>query len=125
MNKYRNIKTEIAGHKFDSRKEAKYAVLYKAWEQEGKISNLRMQVPYEIVPAVWEDETIQLKTKEKIVRKCRQRASYYVADFVYTDNETGKEVVVDVKSKITRSNAVYRLKKKMMYAFNGIEIKEV
>lgn len=125
MNKYRNIKTEIAGHKFDSRKEAKYAILYKTWEHEGKISNLRMQVPYEIVPAVWEEETVQLKTKEKTVRRCKQRASYYVADFVYTDNETGKEIVVDVKSQITRNNAVYRLKKKMMYAFNGIEIKEV
>lgn len=125
MNKYKNIKTEIAGHKFDSRKEAKYSLLYKELEREGKILNLRMQVPYEIIPAVWVDEVVHLKTKDKVVRKCKQKAGHYVADFVYTDPETGKDVVVDVKSKITRSNPVYRLKKKMMLAFNGIEIVEV
>ena len=123
--KYRNVPTVIAGHKYDSRKEAKYSILYKQWEQDGKISNLRMQVPFEIIPAVWVDEVQHLKTKDKIIRKCKQRASYYVADFVYTDNETGKEVVVDVKSAITRQNKEYRLKKKMMLAFNNIEIQEV
>ena len=124
-NKYRNIKTEIAGHKYDSRKEAKYAILYRQWEKEGKIINLRTQVRYEIIPAVWKEEVIHLKTKDKIVRKSVQQAAYYVADFVYTDPETGMDVVVDVKSEITRSNAVYRLKKKMMLAFNNIQIQEV
>ena len=123
--KYRNIPTVIAGHKYDSRKEARYSLLYKEWEREGKISNLRMQVPYEIIPAVWVEEVQHLKTKDKVVRRCKQRATHYIADFVYTDNTTGKEVVVDVKSDITRQNAEYRLKKKMMLAFNNIEIVEV
>ena len=66
-----------------------------------------------------------MKTKEKKLTRCISRAAYYVADFVYTDLATGKEEVIDVKSEITRKNAEYRLKKKMMLAFNGIEIKEV
>lgn len=127
--KYRNIPTEIAGHKYDSRKEARYSLYYKQLERDGKISNLRMQVPFEVIPAVWitVEEVKHLKTKTKVVQKevCKQRAAHYIADFVYIDNATGKEVVVDVKSDITRQNAEYRLKKKMMLAFNGIEIQEV
>ena len=127
--KYRNIPTVIAEHKYDSRKEARYSLLYKQMERDGEISDLRMQVPFEIIPAIWEeyDEVVQLKTKTKVVRKkrCKQRATHYIADFVYIDNATGKEMVVDVKSDITRQNAEYRLKKKMMLAFNNIEIVEV
>lgn len=125
MNKYRNTKTVVDGITFDSKKEASYYLFLKQKERDGEISNLRMQVPYEVIPEVWEDETKHLKTKDKVVRRCVQRATHYVADFVYTVNETGEEEVVDVKSFITRKNAEYRLKKKMMRAFKGISIIEV
>ena len=125
MQKYRNIQTEVFGHKFDSRKEANHYILLRALEEKGKISDLRMQVPFELIPAVYKEEIKHLKTKDKIEHRCIQRATHYLADFVYKDNETGKEVVVDVKSPITRQNAEYRLKKKMMLAFKNIEIKEV
>ncbi len=124
MNKYLNRKTEIDGIVFDSRKEAKYYLVLRQLEKDGKISNLRLQVPYEIIPAVYKTEVVHLKTKDKEIRKCVQKAAHYVADFVY-DLPSGKEIVVDVKSEITRKNAEYRLKKKMMLAFNGIEIQEV
>ena len=64
---------------------------------------------------------MQLKTKTKQVQKLVQRATYYVADFVYKDAE-GNEVVEDVKGFRT---AEYLLKKKMMRALLGIQIKEV
>lgn len=124
MSKYLNKKTEVDGILFDSRKEAKYYLYLRTLEKTGEIQNLRRQVSYEIIPAVYREETKQLKTKTKTITKCVQQAAHYIADFVY-DLPNGETVVVDVKSVITRKNAEYRLKKKMMLAFNGIEIKEV
>lgn len=124
-NKYQNRKTEVDGILFDSKKEAQYYVYLKQQEQLGNIKDLQMQVSFELIPAVWKEETKQLKTKEKTVRRCVQRATKYVADFVYTDTQSGLTEVVDVKSKVTRDNKEYRLKKKMMFAFKGIEIIEV
>ena len=124
MNKYLNKKTEVDGILFDSRKEAKYYLYLKSLEKAGEICNLRRQVSYQVIPAVYREEVVQLKTKTKTVSRCLSKAAHYVADFVYI-LPNGEEVVVDVKSDITRKNAEYRLKKKMMLAFNGIEIQEV
>ena len=124
-NKYHNTKKQIDGIWFDSTKEGNYYLYLKQLVDEGKISNLRLQVPYQIIPAVYTEEVKHLKTKDKIVQRCIQRATHYVADFVYTVTDTGLEEVVDVKSEITRKNPEYRLKKKMMLAFNNIQIKEV
>lgn len=122
MRKYHNKKTEVDGILFDSRKEADYYIKLKARLHTGQISNLQLQVPFELLPSIWKDELKHLKTKDKIVRKCMQKAVNYIADFVYTDNSTGAEVVVDVKGVKTKE---YRLKKKMMLALKGIEITEV
>ena len=125
MNKYLNKKTEVNGIVFDSKKEAEYYLMLLHKLRNGEINNLRRQVRYELIPAVWKDEVKHLKTKDKVVRKCVQKATHYVADFVYSKPDTGEDVVIDVKSFITRKNPEYRLKKKMMYAFKNIEIKEV
>ena len=125
MSKYKNKKVIIDGIEFDSQKEGKFYLFLKQKEKDGEIDNLRRQVPYEVIPAVWEDEVRHLKTKDKIVRKCVQRATHYLADFVYTDTATGDDVVIDVKSDYTRKLSDYRLKKKMMLAYNGIAIIEV
>ena len=125
MSKYKNKKVIIDGIEFDSQKEGKFYLFLKQKEKDGEIDNLRRQVPYEVIPAVLEDEVRHLKTKDKIVRKCVQRATHYLADFVYTDTATGDDVVIDVKSDYTRKLSDYRLKKKMMLAYNGIAIIEV
>ena len=119
--KYGNKKVAYDGMEFDSKKEMYRYIRLKSMQEEGLISDLRMQVPFEIIPAVYEEETIQLKTKDKTVTKCVQRAVYYLADFVYRDKE-GNEVVEDAKGMRTEK---YLLKKKMMRAFLGITIKEV
>lgn len=121
MNKYRNIKTVVDGRTFDSRKEAQYYRYYSQMQKEGKISNLRMQVSFELIPAIYEDKVVHLKTKDKITRTLVQRKVAYVADFVY-DTPNEKDVVIDVKGKKTKE---YLLKKKMMRAFKGITIHEV
>ena len=119
--KYGNKKVTFDGIEFDSEKEMYRYIRLKSMQEEGLISDLRMQVPYEIIPAVYEEETVQLKTKVKTVTKCVQRAAYYLADFVYKDKD-GNEIILDTKGFRTKE---YLLKKKMMRAFLGITIKEV
>lgn len=127
--KFHNKKTLVDGIVFDSGKEAAYYKTLRDKQEAGEISGLRTQVIYELIPAIYEyrEEVRHLKTKDKIVTKKKpiQSRTCYVADFVYTDNATGEEMVVDVKSAITRKHPVYRLKKKMMLAFKGIKIIEI
>lgn len=95
-NKYHNQKTKIGDMVFDSKKEANRFQELRLLERGGVISDLKMQVRFLICP------------KEG----GNKRARYYVADFVYT--EGGKTIIEDVKSEITRKNAVYSLKKALV-----------
>jgi len=97
--KYRSRKTIVDGITFDSKKEAcRYSEL-KFLQRIGEISDLRRQVVYQL-------------------SVCK-----YIADAVYVD-KSGNTIVEDTKSKHTRKLPVYRLKKRMMKAELGIEIKE-
>jgi transcriptional antiterminator len=119
--KYGNKKAKHDGMIFDSRRERNRYIILSALQRAGEISDLRMQVTYELLPAIYEMEEKQLKTKVKMVQRCAQRAVHYIADFVYKDKE-GNEVVEDTKGMRTKE---YLLKKKMMRALLGIQIKEV
>ena len=107
MNKYRNIK---AGG-FDSRKEAARWQELRLLERAGVISDLKRQVPIELLPAQYVDG------------RCVERSVKYVADFTYTEH--GKPVVEDVKSEITRKNKEYVIKRKLLLYIHGIRLKEV
>ena len=103
MGKYKNVKTVLDGITFDSKKEAtRYAEL-KLLAKSGLIQNLRLQVPFELIP-----------------KQQGERAVKYIADFVYTEN--GETVVEDVKGIKTD---VYKIKKKLMLKVHGLRIKEV
>lgn len=119
--KYGNKKAKANGKVFDSKTERGRYYTLQMLEKAGEISDLRMQVPFELIPAIYETVEVRLKTKTKLVQKQVQRPTHYVADFVYKDKD-GNEVVEDVKGFRT---AEYLLKKKMMRAFLGITIKEV
>jgi len=119
-NKYNAKKVTFDGITFDSKKEGLYYLRLKDMLSHGEIQDLRMQVPFELLPAIYRDEFVQLKTKTKVVKKLVQRAVTYVADFVYTKD--GKEFVVDTKGLRL---ADYILKKKMMLALKGIKIIEI
>ena len=108
--KYGNEPLEIDGHKFPSRKEARRYAQLKILERAGKISNLQLQVPYELQPAFKHPQT------NKTIRAIK-----YVADFVYTDSETGKVHIEDTKGFRTKE---YELKKKMML-YHGFIIEEI
>ena len=122
--KYNATKVEIDGHTFDSKHEANRYLELKLLERAGEISDLRLQVEYELIPNQYATEERygkngrRLKDKEILLeRKC-----CYVADFVYTDNRTGETVVEDSKGFRLET---YKIKKKLMLYVYGIRIKEV
>lgn len=110
--KYHNKLTEIDGIKFHSRKEAERYTILKLMEKSGGISNLELQKKYVLIPTI-----------PAVKGVCSaQRSCCYIADFVYTDNKTGRIVVEDVKGMRTE---VYKIKKKLMRYIHGIIIQEV
>nr|UVX39570.1 MAG: protein of unknown function (DUF1064) [Bacteriophage sp.] len=106
--KYHAKKTVVDGITFDSKREADRYLVLKSMEEDGAIEDLRRQVRYELMPAFDVDGR-------------HYRPVFYVADFVYVDKETGKEVVEDVKGMRTD---VYRLKSKLFARRYGKVIKE-
>lgn len=129
-NKYGAKKiTAPDGSTFDSKKEYTRWCELKLLEKAGKISNLERQVKYQLLPTVYEtyerySEKTGKRLKDGVV--VIEREVSYIADFVYTDNETGKTVVEDVKGhKAGAGYQLFVLKRKMMLHFHGIQIKEV
>lgn len=121
--KYGNRIAYVGDLRFDSQKEMRYYLYLRELEKRGGIKNLRLQVPFELVPPVYEERVKHLKTRDKITRHLVQPAIRYIADFVY--DEDGVRKVVDVKSEATKADKVYILKKKMMRALLGITIEEI
>lgn len=122
--KYGNRKvTDAYGNKFDSKKEKDRYYELLMMEKGGIIQNLQRQVHFELLPAVYEDVTIKMKTKVKEQRQLLFRATEYVADFTYIQD--GEDVVEDVKASANFQDPVYKLKKKMMYYIHNVKIKEV
>lgn len=102
-NKYGARKvTAPDGQVFDSQKEYNRWCNLRLLERAGKITNLKRQIPYELIP-----------------KQDGERACTYVADFVYY--EDGKLVVEDCKGFRTEA---YRIKRKLMLAVHNIKIKE-
>lgn len=93
-NKYSNKKITIDGLKFDSKKEGKRYTELKLLEAAGEITNLEMQKRFEIIP-----------------KQAGERASNYIADFVYYDFNKQRKVIEDVKGFKTD---VYKLKRKLV-----------
>lgn len=104
--KYHAKKTEIDGIEFDSAKEAKRYTKLRDMAEAGVIQDLRLQVPFELLPS-FECEGV------------KYRGMKYVADFVY--HRGGKVVVEDCKGFKT---AEYKVKKKLMAYLNHINIEE-
>ena len=113
-NKYgaKKIKDPATGYVFDSKAEFIRWCELRILEKAGKISKLRRQVKYVLIPAQYDGKY-----------KAESETSY-IADFVYND-ESGKEIVEDVKGY--KRGAAYQLfviKRKLMLQKYGIRIKE-
>lgn len=117
--KYRAKKTILDGITFDSKKEAdRYAEL-KFLLKSGEITDLQMQVEYELIPAQYGPDVTTPRGKTKR-GPLLERAVKYKADFVYVEN--GVTVVEDVKGFRTKE---YIIKRKLLLWRYGIRIKEV
>lgn len=121
--KYHSIKT----NGFDSRKEARRYEELLLLQRAGQISDLKTQVPYELIPAQYEiyerygKNGNRLKDGAKLI----ERACVYVADFVYKDS-TGKTVVEDVKGyKDGAAYSIFVIKRKLMLHIHGIKVTEI
>jgi hypothetical protein len=84
---------------------------------------LQRQVVFTLLPAVTEEQTVQLKTKTKTVTKTVHQPVTYRADFVYMKD--GQQIVEDVKGSPRMLTKEYLIKKKFMRGLLGITIKEV
>lgn len=110
--KFGNDKNTVDGIEFDSKRESRRYEDLKKLERSGVISDLQLQVPFELIPSHY----MVINGK----RKCVERACTYIADFVYTEN--GERVVEDVKGFKTET---YKIKRKLMLYKHGIRIREV
>lgn len=99
-NKYSAIKTEVDGIIFHSKREAKRYTELRIRQRAGEISGLALQPKYPL-------EINGIKVGD------------YIGDFLYTEN--GQRVVEDTKGVKT---PVYKLKRRLMLALYGIEIRE-
>jgi hypothetical protein len=105
--KFGNVKVEIDGYKFDSRKESEFYGSLKIKKQAGLIKNFKMQVPYNIVV-----NNIHI-------------ANYFL-DFEVENND-GTIEYIDIKGKDKKTNkfiktGVFALKKRLVEAIYGIKI---
>jgi hypothetical protein len=123
--KYRNKKITIDGITFDSIHEGNRYRELKLLERAGKISVLRLQVKFQLIPPQYEttDERYTKGPKKGQYKPCKllERECAYIADFVYIDAD-GKKVVEDTKGMRTKD---YIIKRKLMLYNYGIKIKEV
>ena len=110
MNKYHNKKCIYKDMMFDSKKERDYYIVLEMMLKNNQITDLKTQVKFELQSS--------FKFNGKTIRSIN-----YIADFTYIDKKN-KLHIIDVKSKATKKDKVYRLKKKMM-RYKGYDIEEI
>jgi len=108
-NKYRAIRVDAQGGRFDSRREYMEYLKLKAREDAGEITELRRQVKF----ALFDPGDM-----------CRgEYIGTFRADFVY--RERGELRVADAKSKFTKRLRDWARTKKLMRACHGHEVIEL
>jgi hypothetical protein len=110
--KYAAVPTTIDNVRFSSKKEAARYLELKMLQKAGEIHGLELQPKFQLYVG---------KVGERIERGDKPVCSY-IADFRYREGPKGVLIIEDVKGMKT---PVYRLKKKMVEAQYGIEIREV
>ena len=113
---------------FDSKKEFHRFCELRILERAGKISGLKRQVTFELIPSQKEESTEVYKSGPQkglpkpgavIEKPCK-----YVADFVYCDAD-GNTVIEDTKGyKKGAAYDLFVIKRKLMLWVHGIRIKE-
>lgn len=103
-NKYGARKTTLDGITFDSKAEANYFAQLKRRERAGEVGGVELQRPF-------------------VVRGPKgELITTYKADFAFWDFKEDRFRVIDVKGVET---PVFRLKRKLVKAFLGVDIEVV
>lgn len=105
-NKYNNLPTIVDDIKFHSKKESIRYVQLKLDETAGLISDLKLQVPFQLIEPL-------------VINGKRHRAIIYYADFTYYDSDKNF-IVEDVKGMITD---IFKIKYRLMKWQYDIDIK--
>lgn len=107
--KYRNVPTMRGDRRFPSKAEANRYDQLKLLEKNGEVRNLKLQVSY------------PLKVNGKLV--CRYRADFVYEERIHKGDGSviWREVVEDKKGFMTPA---YRIKKNLMQACHGIDVRE-
>ena len=113
-NKYSAKKCVVDGITFDSTKEARRYRELKILQKAGEISDLNLQVKFELLPS-------QHDSHGRVL----ERSVSYIADFTYID-KNGEWIVEDAKGyKEGSAYQLFVIKRKLMLYFHGIQIVEV
>ena len=107
------------GMTFASKKEADRYMVLKNLEAKGKITDLKTQVKFVLIPAQREPDTVGVRGG-KVKGKLIERELSYVADFVYYRD--GEMIVEDTKGMRTPE---YIIKRKVLLYMTGIRIREI
>jgi len=100
--KYHSVKTTLDGKKFDSKKEARWYMYLKSQMERGEIRDFVCQ------PIIKFPCGITYKPDFKVILK------------------NGDITYIDIKSKFTRKNPVYRIKIKLLkYFYPNVAFREV
>lgn len=97
---------------YDSKKEARRGAELALLASSGAIRDLEEQKVFTLLP------------RQVVNGRVKERAVTYIADFVYVDQD-GRQVVEDVKSAFTRKLPAYVIKRKLMLALLGLEVREI
>lgn len=121
--KYNATKCVVDGIEFASKREANRYLELRLLERAREISDLRLQVDFELIPNQYTTEKRYGKNGKPLKDKqvLLERKVVYRADFVYTDKD-GKTVVEDTKGFRTTE---YVLKRKMFLYKYGFPITEI
>lgn len=102
--KYGNIRTDLDGHTFDSKAEARYYAMLRLRELAGEVREIEHQVPF----------SLRGQNGEVVAT--------YKADFVFWDCVEGRQRVIDVKGGRGTVTPLFKLKAKLLRATHGLSI---
>ena len=105
QSKYRNTPVTVDGIRFDSKREAAFYSELKIREKAGEVGGVELQRPFKL-----------LGPKGELI-------ATYRADFAFYDFQQDRFRVIDIKG--APETAVFRLKKRLMRALNGIDVEVV
>ena len=108
--KHRNQPVMVDGHRFASGREAEYYGELKIRLAAGEIAKLARQVSFDLHTLTPTGQWVKV--------------GRFTPDFCWTDVKTGKEIICDVKSPSSRTEA-YQCRKRHFEAETGREVMEV